>query len=74
MKIFDGLLLAPHVDALFDGGWITFADDGGVVVSPLLPAAARAQLGVQPDWRVAVLRPAHLRYLAFHRELRWRRQ
>ncbi len=66
MRVLNGLLLAPHVDAPFD--------DGGVVVSPLLPAAARAQLGVQPDWRVAVLRPAHLRYLAFHRELRWRRQ
>jgi hypothetical protein len=29
LDVFNGLLLAPHIDALFDGGWISFADDGG---------------------------------------------
>ena len=33
---FNGLLLSPHVDHLFDRGYISFGDDGSVVVSPLL--------------------------------------
>src|SRR5215471_10267720 len=27
----NGLLLAPHVDHLFDKGWISFADDGTIL-------------------------------------------
>lgn len=48
LDVFNGLLLAPHVDALFDGGWISFDDDGGVLVSPELLGEQRVLLGVQP--------------------------
>lgn len=67
LDVFNGLLLAPQVDALFDGGWITF-DDGGVVkVSDQLPLPARAQLGVASAWRLPALNAAQSAYLAFHR-------
>jgi putative restriction endonuclease len=33
LDVFNGLLLAPHLDAAFDCGLITVADDGAVVVS-----------------------------------------
>jgi putative restriction endonuclease len=29
----NGLLLSPHIDKLFDEGWISFSDDGGLIVS-----------------------------------------
>lgn len=45
LDVFNGLLLAPHIDALFDGGWISFSDQGDLLVSEALPSAARAQLG-----------------------------
>ena len=32
LDVFNGLLLAPHLDAAFDRGFITVADDGEVVV------------------------------------------
>jgi hypothetical protein len=32
----NGLLLAPHVDHLFDRGYISFEDDGRLLVSPRL--------------------------------------
>ena len=35
LDVFNGLLLAPHLDAAFDRGYITVADDGVVVVSNL---------------------------------------
>jgi putative restriction endonuclease len=37
LDVFNGLLLAPHLDALFDGGWITFDDSGHAVISPVCP-------------------------------------
>lgn len=69
LDVFNGLLLAPHVDALFDGGWISFSDRGSVLISKELSSTARAQLGVSPEWVIQGLRPAHAEYLAHHREV-----
>lgn len=67
LDVFNGLLLAPHIDALFDGGWISFSDQGGLLMSEALPYAARAQLGVSSEWTIRNLKPAHVPYLTFHR-------
>lgn len=67
LDVFNGLLLAPHIDALFDGGWISFSDQGGLLVSEALPYSARAQLGVSQEWTIRNLKPAHAPYLTFHR-------
>ncbi|MCY1281376.1 hypothetical protein D9M69_455640 [compost metagenome] len=67
LDVFNGLLLAPHIDALFDGGWISFSDKGVLLVSEVLPAAARTQLGVSSEWTIRNLKPAHIPYLTFHR-------
>ena len=45
LEVFNGLLLAPHLDALFDGGWISFDDNSGVLVSPELSGDRQARLG-----------------------------
>jgi putative restriction endonuclease len=67
LDVFNGLLFAPHIDALFDGGWISFSDRGALLVSEALPSAARAQLGISIEWTIENLNPAHAPYLAFHR-------
>jgi len=67
LDVFNGLLLAPHVDALFDGGWITFADNGTLQVSDELPPDAAVCLGLKMDWAIQGLAPAHGAYLQFHR-------
>lgn len=33
----NGLLLVPHIDHLFDKGYITFMDSGALIISPQLP-------------------------------------
>ncbi len=73
LDVFNGLLLAPHLDALFDGGWISFDHDGGVLVSPELSGDQQARLGVQKGWRLAELAERHIAYLAWHRRQRFRR-
>lgn len=68
LDIFNGLLLAPHVDALFDGGWVSFSDQGDLLVSKELSSAARHQLGVNSQWSTQELVPSHSAYLMYHRE------
>jgi putative restriction endonuclease len=72
LDVFNGLLLAPHLDALFDGGWVSFSDQGGLMVSKQLSATARTQLGVTIGWTIQGLGAAHMGYLAHHREHEFR--
>ena len=67
LDIFNGLLLAPHLDAAFDTGFITIAQDGTVLVSSMLPPDARSVLGLDRPLKVRALHHAHDRYLSFHR-------
>lgn len=64
---FNGLLLTPNLDALFDDGWISFDVDGAMIVSPLLDASARAAFLDDLPQRLRWVANEHLPYLAFHR-------
>ena len=67
LDIFNGLLLAPHLDAAFDAGFISIAQDGTVLVSNTLPPDAWALLGLDGSLNVCGLHRAHERYLRLHR-------
>ncbi|WP_158664395.1 HNH endonuclease [Cupriavidus metallidurans] len=64
----NGLLLAAHLDALFEKGLIIFADDGRMLVSPELTPADRELLQIAGPRRLAV-KPSlrQCEYLAEHR-------
>ena len=72
LDAFNGLLLAPHLDALFDAGLMTVDDDGSVRLARRLRFEDRVRLGVSTELRVSGLRNWHCQYLAFHREAVWR--
>lgn len=67
LDVHNGLLLAAHLDAAFDAGLISFADDGTMMFSPKFAAADRAALGLQAPLRLPNLSPQHRAYLAWHR-------
>jgi putative restriction endonuclease len=67
LDVFNGLLLAPHLDAAFDRGFITVTDDGVVVVSSALEMSDRRILGLAEPLRVRNLTDAHRAYLSWHR-------
>ncbi len=73
LDVFNGLLLAPQLDAMFDAGWLTVAHDGEVAVSPALSAQARETLGVSQPLKVHRIRAEHAPYLAFHNRHVYRR-
>jgi putative restriction endonuclease len=68
LDVFNGLLLAPHLDAAFDRGFITVDDDGTVIVSALLDGAARQLLNLVGSLRIQALNQGHRAYLPWHRE------
>lgn len=64
----NGLPLIPNLDLLFDGGWISFADDGSILLSPALPPERARLLGVDSTLRLRLpLSAAQCGYLAAHR-------
>ena len=67
LDVFNGLLLSPNIDALFDGGWVTFSDAGQMVISEALPKEERKRLGLDASACVHSIRPEHRAYLVFHR-------
>ena len=67
LDVFNGLLLAPHLDAAFDAGFITIAEDGTVLVSSALPLDSQSVLGLDRPLKVRALDHAHERYLPSHR-------
>lgn len=68
LDVYNGILLGPHLDATFDRGFITVADDGAILVSNSLDAAARSTLGLDRPLRVRGLTDGHRAYLRWHRE------
>ena len=68
LDVFNGLLLAPHLDAAFDGGYITVGDDGVVVVWDGLGEGARNLLGLNSPLLLKALAPGHRAYLLWHQE------
>jgi len=69
----NGLMLAPHVDRLFDKGWISFTNDGDLMVQPKALDTVRAW-GLPAEVNVGVFSPRKAPYLAFHRERIFGRQ
>ena len=67
LDVFNGLLLAPHLDAAFDAGFFTVENTGDVVVSVMLPVEARQLLGLDRALHIDALADRHGEYLAWHR-------
>ena len=74
LDVFNGLLLAPHLDAVFDAGFITVGEDGVVIISDALSNVARSGFGLDGRLKVDGLHPAHEHYLPWHRSKVFRGQ
>lgn len=73
LDVFNGLLLAPHLDALFDGGWITFSNSGKLIFSAEFSNEAKKQLCVLNDFKISGLASFHLKYLQYHQNFVFKR-
>lgn len=65
---FNGLLLTPNLDAAFDKGYISFSDNGDIIISPMLSVQDQLTLGLHPSMKLRRIEAQHKAYLAWHRE------
>jgi hypothetical protein len=66
LDVHNGLLLSALWDAAFDAGLVSFNDEGRILRSPALTAAAAGQLNIHADVQLK-LTDAHRAHLARHR-------
>lgn len=64
----NGLLLAPHVDKLFDGGWISFSETGKLLCANNTVREIMRTWGLRTEGSVGTFNVKQKAYLAYHRE------
>ncbi len=67
LDAFNGLLLAVHLDAMFDRRMISFDHAGDMLISPRLSGDDRAVFGLTSQPRPVLLSARHLTYMDHHR-------
>ena len=65
---YNGLLLTPNLDKLFDIGLITFNDDGGIRISSKVSVEVKNIFGIHEETRLRKVETGHRSYLQFHRD------
>ncbi len=70
---YNGLLLVPNLDALFNEGLITFRNDGRMLVSPDWRVDDQRRMHITPDLQLRKVHPESHAYLEFHRDVRFNR-
>jgi len=64
---YNGLLLTPNLDKLFDQHRISFDDEGTVIIPDSIPPYTQIQLGLRPGMKISKLHDRHKPYLEHHR-------
>lgn len=68
LDVFNGLLLTPNYDKLFDLGFISFDNGGKIIFSKEFPKSERQILNIDIHTHLTIVDERHREYLAFHRE------
>jgi predicted restriction endonuclease len=63
----NGLLLSPHIDHLFDEGYITFSRNQELIVVPDVRRKLLDAWGIDAGVRVGEFNPEQNAYLEYHR-------
>lgn len=68
--LFNGLLLTPNYDKLFDNYLISFDQTGGILISTLLEKSDLIKLGVSKEDKLnsEKISPNHFEYLKYHND------
>lgn len=64
----NGLLLSPHIDHLFDRGYISFAQNGSLLVAPQLTRDILEAWNINPKLTVEAFSTEQSVYLRYHNE------
>jgi HNH endonuclease len=67
VNVFNGLLLSPTLDELFDKGMISFNDEGQILFSPKLNSHDVQRLGLSPEMKLQIVQSGNRYFLQHHR-------
>ncbi len=67
LDVYNGLLLAAHLDAAFDAGLISFSDEGAILFSSNFTQGDRDALGIHDRLTLRGIGSQHLENLSWHR-------
>lgn len=70
LDVNNGFLLCPNHDALFDAGFITFSDEGNIIISKRLDNKDCSLLGINPSMKISVSEE-NKKYLEYHRTIKF---
>lgn len=70
LDLHNGLLLTPNLDRAFDRGFISFKDDGSIIISKKIKKDDEVlkKLGISNSMKISKVREGHRVYLKYHRE------
>lgn len=68
LDAYNGLLLLPNYDKLFDLGYISFNSKGKIMYSRLLDKFDRENIGLTNNLHLVKLEEQHLKYLKYHND------
>ena len=66
---FNGLLLAPHIDHLFDKGFISFEGNGNLILSSQLDSSVLDKWHIYKEINVGNFRKEQQQFLEYHRDV-----
>ena len=64
---YNGLLLMPNIDVLFDSGYIGFSNKGEIIISDLLDTIDKDKMGISESMKLHKIFNENLPYLTYHR-------
>lgn len=67
LDVYNGLLLTPNLDKLFDKGYISFNKKGRIICSDSLSSSEYKALGITKDMELKHIDDEHQIFLEFHR-------
>lgn len=65
---YNGLLLIPNIDKLFDSGYISFEDNGNIKISSLISKYDCEYMGISNDMKLFNVFKNNIPYLKYHRD------
>ena len=68
LDVYNGLLLAPNLDSAFDKGYISFDNEGKIIISDLLNDNDKNKLGIHSKMKLRKIEKNHVKYLDYHRQ------
>ena len=65
---YNGFLFEARFDKLFDQGYISFDDEGNIIISECLDVETTRKLGLSQTMKLRSIFPENRKYLSYHRE------